>query len=368
MRALRGRVLVTLCLVLASLGLPATASAKDYEFWLPWRPYGIGLHGYRGFWDVDGDEWFATEELLGYALDHSLMGGYGGNDFGPGDSVTRGQVVTVLWRVAGEPPAVVPSFDDVAVGDYYSLAVSWARSEGIATGYEGTNLFGPNDPVTREQLAKFAYGLASWMGASVSSVEELDAFIDAGSISEWAVPCVSWCLAEGVLTGSVTPEGPRANPQAAATRGEFSKVATVLHRDVLGLGGSAALEGQRQAALASNPASWSAGQGTVVLTGVVRRTLSFSAELGRPLPVYYVELPREIAVSDSSLGTIRGTKLLLEGEYSRWGGYEGLYGRLGKTVTVSTTLSIRPDAFVEERVVSLLWCNADLVPTRTYSL
>ena len=112
---------------------------------------------YRGFVDVPADSWYVESGVFDYALDHGLMRGYGdgSNRFGPDDSIIRAMAVTVLWRMAGEPACEAADFDDADYSEdlWYKDAVRWARASEVVKGYEGTNCFGPNDPVTREQLA-----------------------------------------------------------------------------------------------------------------------------------------------------------------------------------------------------------------------
>lgn len=189
-----------------------------------------------GFSDVFGGEWYATDDILGYAVDNGLLTGYPDGRFGPTDSVVRGQVVTVLWRMAGEPVADSERFADVDYGQYYGDALLWAREAGVAGGYGGTNNFGPDDPVNREQLAKFVASFAELQGVDISGYEDLSAFVDAESVSDWAIPYLGWCCSKGVITGAIQQDGVFANPQANAERAQFAKIAAVLHRDVLSLG------------------------------------------------------------------------------------------------------------------------------------
>lgn len=189
--------------------------------------------GYRGFPDVQEGTWYADEGVIGYSVDYGLMSGYPDGRFGPSDEVSRGQAITVLWRMAGEPRANSTHFDDVDYGQYYGNAISWARSVALAEGYGGTNNFGPDDPVTREQLAKFVAVFARISGEHVPSSGDASSFRDAASISDWAVPYISWCASKGIITGREGGDGSYADPQRKAERAQLSKIATVLHRDVL---------------------------------------------------------------------------------------------------------------------------------------
>lgn len=221
-------LLVLLVGLLSAAWVPVGAFAASEE--------GREASSNYGFSDVFGGEWYATDDILGYAVDNGLLTGYPDGRFGPTDSVVRGQVVTVLWRMAGEPNADSERFDDVDYGQYYGEALLWARDVGVAGGYGGTNNFGPDDPVTREQLAKFVASFAELQGVDISGHEDLSAFADAESVSDWAIAYLGWCNSEGIITGAIQSEGVFANPQANAERAQFAKIAAVLHRDVLSLG------------------------------------------------------------------------------------------------------------------------------------
>lgn len=320
----------------------SAAQAAEDDFWLPYEEYGTGLWGYRGFWDVCGSEWFATEEILGYALDEGLLRGYGDHDFGPNDAVSRAQAVTVLWRIAGEPVVSATPFDDVDYsGDsFYADAVNWARAEGISSGYAGTNSFGPSDSVTREQLSKLVGELARSEGAYAPTSGDASWFADADKISGWALPYMTWCSENGVITGQETPGGRLADPQGRATRGQLAKIVSVLHRDVLGLGGDQVLERARVSALASSPLYGTSGE-TITLTGVARRGEVMDYELGRPLPYYYLELGRPLLLDEMP----PQDRLLVSSVGYGWGleAPVPFYSRLGKTVTVRTRVVVSPD-------------------------
>ncbi len=363
-RMARGMVVAALAPVLL-LGLPSPALAYDYQ--APNNPqYGIGVVGYRRFIDIIGDEWYATEEILGYALDNGLMTGTGGSTFSPDATLTRGQAITVLWRVMGEPRAQAEPFDDVDYAAFYGDAVEWARATGVMSGYSDSNRFGPNDPVTREQLAKLVTGCASVAGFDVSGGDDLSMFVDSSAISEWARPYMAWCAAEGVITGNVRAGGAYADPQSTASRSQFSKIASVLHRDVLGKGGEASerLEAQRQSALAANPSvvhstPSSQDSETVDLTGVVRRTLSMDRTLGRVVPVFYLELPREIELVGTQYANAFSNRIIL-------GGDGKLLPYVGKTVTLRTGILFESSASYPSSEISHMWALNGFNPVRVF--
>ena len=219
----------TACAAGLALAMPATSLAL-----VDGGGIIIGGETYRGIPDVPATDWYATDDILGYALDNGLMTGYDNGYFGPADLITRSQVVTILWRMAGEPIVEAEAYDDVDYSWFYGDAVNWARVEGVATGYSGTNDFGPDDPVTREQLAKMVAEFAKSEGIDISGHTDVSGFADADSISDWAVPYLGWCASEEIITGRIVNDGFYAEPQSNAQRCEFAKIATLLDRDVLG--------------------------------------------------------------------------------------------------------------------------------------
>ena len=175
------------------------------------------------FVDVKPTDWFY--EAVAYVYEHGLMDGVGSNRFAPNASTTRAMIVTILWRLEGEPEVddTMP-FADVAANTWYTEAVRWAAGEGIVEGYSET-AFGPNDPITREQLAAILWRYAKYLELDVSIGENTNilSYTDAAEISEYAIPALQWACGAGILEGSNGSLSPRAN----ATRAE---VATMLMR------------------------------------------------------------------------------------------------------------------------------------------
>lgn len=338
-----------------------------YDYLAPTGPeYGIAMVGYRRFLDVRGDEWYATEEMLGYALDNSLMTGTGGGYFDPARALTRGQAVTVLWRVMGEPRASAAAFADVSSGAFYADAVNWARACGIIEGFPG-NRFRPEAPITREQLAKLVALCAAEGGVDTSGIDDLSRFEDVSSISDWARPYMAWCAAENIITGKVVSGRTLADPQGLAERSQFSKIASVLHRDVLGLAGpgSARLEVERQEALASNPTvihSTPSDQNSEIvnLTGVVRRTLSWDSTLGRVVPVFYLELPEAVTLVGTQYLAPPYTKIVIGGGEAE--------SCVGKTATLRTGIYFESSPSYAGTLVSNLWSTVKFYPLRVFEL
>ena len=187
------------------------------------------------FSDVPADSWYAT--WVAQAASRGLMSGYTDGIgaytglFGPEDALTRGQVATVLWRMAGCPDAADGGvFPDVEAGKYYSQAVSWCVENGIVTGYQaGQNagLFLPKADVTREELAVMVWRFERWAGAAVDGAPAaaFAALEDGGLVSGWAREACVWCAAAGVMTGKETAEGTlRLDPWQGATRAQAAKM------------------------------------------------------------------------------------------------------------------------------------------------
>ena len=217
-----------------------------------------------GFSDVYGTEWFANAQYLGYVVEKGLMKGYDDSGaFGPYDTITRGQVAVVLHRLAGGSHADASDFSDVDYSEYYGNAIEWARSTGVIKGYGDTNTFGPNDPVTREQLAVMLCNYAEKVaGVDIGSDgSKLAAMPDADEVDDWGVPAVSWVMDQGIISGVVEPDGAFVRPLANAQRCQFAKMASVFHRDILrsafgaGEGGTVAFKDD---VLVANSAEWSA--------------------------------------------------------------------------------------------------------------
>ena len=172
------------------------------------------------FTDVGADAWYRDD--VQYVYDKGLMTGTTADRFAPNGSMTRAMLVTVLWRQAGSPVVnYAMDFSDVAEGAWYAEAVRWAAAEGVVGGY-GDGRFGPDDPITREQLATILFRHLVGDGAA-ELADWLRPYADADQIGAYAVPAMQWAVGHGVLKG----DGDRLDPQGTATR---AQVAAVLHR------------------------------------------------------------------------------------------------------------------------------------------
>ena len=168
------------------------------------------------FNDVSANDWFAS--AVDYVTGKGMMNGTADNTFSPKANTTRGMIVTVLYRLENQPSTSAASFTDVASGAYYANAVAWANANGIVSGY-GSGKFGPNDKVTREQLAAILYRYAQYKKYDVSGAKSLDGYTDAQSVSSYAVPALQWANAAGVVTGK---SGNKLDPKGNATRAEVA--------------------------------------------------------------------------------------------------------------------------------------------------
>ena len=155
------------------------------------------------FTDVDAsDPYF---EAVKYVYEHNpqLMNGMTATSFGGYGTITRGQVVTILYRLSGSPSVSSYSgFTDVNTSKYYAAPITWAKSNGIVDGYGTT--FGPEDAITREQLAKILRDYSAYRGLNVSKTTSLSGYTDAGSVHSWALEGMQWSVANGIVGGTTT--------------------------------------------------------------------------------------------------------------------------------------------------------------------
>lgn len=204
-------MLLTLCMLLSLL--PSTVFAANSN--VP-------------FTDVKETDWFY--DAVGYVYENGMMSGTGNNQFSPNVTTTRGMIVTILYRLEGSPAVSTASFDDVAAGEYYANGVSWAAANGVVSGY-GNNLFGPNDPITREQMAAILYRYTQHKEYETTVTGDVSSFTDGASVSSYAVEPMNWAVSAGLFSGVGSN---MLNPTGNTTR---AQVATILMRfcDLLGI-------------------------------------------------------------------------------------------------------------------------------------
>ncbi len=183
--------------------------------------------GPGGFTDVSRDDWFANG--VDYVSQKGLMSGTGTGTFAPNTALTRGMLVTILYQMAGAPEVTgTCPFRDVAAGSYYEKAAIWAAENGLVSGYEN-GCFGPNDPVTREQLAAILYRYAQYRGLDVSQTGSIGGFADNSSVSGYARTAMAWANGAGLISGmgdnTLAPRGTATRGQAAVILMGLDKLA-----------------------------------------------------------------------------------------------------------------------------------------------
>ena len=169
------------------------------------------------FIDVDENDWFY--DAVTYVYSEGMMDGVSDTQFAPNSNLTRGMVVTMLYRLEDEPRVTgFSGFDDVASGAWYADAVTWAAENGIVNGVSDAE-FAPNDNITREQLAAILYRYAEYNDYDVSGRDDLSEFTDRSSISSYALDAMRWAVDEGLITGitdtTIEPQGTATRAQAA---------------------------------------------------------------------------------------------------------------------------------------------------------
>lgn len=173
------------------------------------------------FADVSESDWFY--DAVRFVYENGLMVGTGDTVFSPQVNTSRGMIVTILYRLERTPAAGANTFSDVAAGKYYTDAVAWAAENEIVNGY-GDEKFGPEDAITREQMAVILMNYAEFKGYDVSMSTDLSKYTDEGSISSWAKDAMSWANAAGLIQGDsakLTPAGYAERCQIAAILQRF---------------------------------------------------------------------------------------------------------------------------------------------------
>ena len=173
------------------------------------------------FTDVSAADWFY--DAVKFAVEKGLFKGTSENTFSPNQATTRAMVVSVLHRLSGEPAGYKSSFTDVNENDWFVEPVAWAAANNVVSGY-GQGLFGPNDQVTREQLAGILHRYAQSKGYELTKTKDLSGYKDASAISPWAKEVIAWANAEGLINGR---SADLLAPGESATRAE---VAAILQR------------------------------------------------------------------------------------------------------------------------------------------
>lgn len=184
-------------------------------------PSTVLANGSSSFKDVKDGDWF--KEAVEYVTAEGLMVGVGGNKFDPNGQITRAMVVTVLYRMEGEPETIGTGFSDTGKHRWYSKAVIWAKENGIVHGY-GDNTFRPDVTMTREEMVAVFYRYSQYKGYNTTATKSLDVYSDRRSVQNYAVGAMEWAVSVGLITGF--PDG-TIRPQGQSTR---AQLATVLMR------------------------------------------------------------------------------------------------------------------------------------------
>ena len=195
---------------------------KDMTVYACWRVDENPGTGANPFTDVSEKDWFYGDVMFVY--ENGLMLGTSKTLFSPHGTATRGMMATILWRMEGSPaPKGKNSFTDVEAGRWYADAITWTAENSIFAGY-GKDKFGPDDPITREQLAAIFYRYADYKGYDLTVKGNLDTFKDADKITDYAKTAMQWAVGSGLMKGK---SGNLLDPQGTATRAE---IAAMLHR------------------------------------------------------------------------------------------------------------------------------------------
>ena len=166
--------------------------------------------------DAEATAWY--HDGVHYCIENGLMTGYGNGIFKPNADTTRAMITVMLWRLNGSPVVnYLLDFEDVEEGQWYTEAIRWAKSEGIATGY-GNGYFGTNDAITREQMVTILWRYAQYKGIDVSVGENTNilSYDDAFDVAEYAIPAMQWACGAGLMQG----DGVNLTPKADATRAQ----------------------------------------------------------------------------------------------------------------------------------------------------
>lgn len=177
------------------------------------------------FKDVKTDRW--SYAAVKYAYDNKLFSGTSANEFSPAADMTRGMLVTVLYRMEGEPDVSTDAgFTDVKSGDWFAKAVAWAKANNIVSGVSAAE-FAPNQKVTREQMAAILYRYAAYKSYSTSAKGDISGFNDSADVSAYAKDAISWAVGEKLVSGTgsntLAPKGDATREQVAAILQRFAE-------------------------------------------------------------------------------------------------------------------------------------------------
>ena len=200
------------------------ASDGKYTFTMPASQVTIGVSFQESvspvdsFVDVDENAWYY--QAVQYMVEKGLMSGTSATTFSPNTTLSRGMIAQMLYALEGKPSTQGSSFPDVASGAWYADAAAWAQANQVITGYDN-GAFGPDDPLTREQLTLILYNYARLKGYKVSAQGDLSAFVDGHTTSSWAQESMTWAVGAGLLSGKGLG---MLYPTGTATRAEVAQI------------------------------------------------------------------------------------------------------------------------------------------------
>ncbi|MGI5874980.1 MAG: S-layer homology domain-containing protein [Bacillota bacterium] len=176
------------------------------------------------FTDVASGSWYYDDVVFAY--ENGLIRGVTETLFAPAVTTSRAMVVTILFRLESAEPELNDVFDDVAAASWYGPAVNWAAKNGIVKGYS-PNTFGPDDPVTREQMVTILHRYALWKGVPDTGGASLSGFPDGAAVASWAAPSMSWAVGRSVIFGTKRGNEVLLDPRGMTTR---AQAAAIFHR------------------------------------------------------------------------------------------------------------------------------------------
>lgn len=199
--------------------VPGIDGYTDMNF-LIGSPADHGQSSYDGpYTDITGSEWFLS--AVDFVTEAGVMDGLTEDTFGGFQNLTRGQLVTSLWKIDGEPvPSINSGFQDVPSGQSYTEAVLWAYQNGIVGGYSN-GCFGPEDNVTREQMAAIICAYVEYKGGLTSKMADISSYPDAARVSDFAQDAMRWIVGTGLIQGK--SDG-LLDPQGNITRAECAVI------------------------------------------------------------------------------------------------------------------------------------------------
>lgn len=200
--------------------VPGISGNVDMNYLIGY-PKDHGEGGYTGpYTDIIGNEWFLS--AVEFVTEAGVMDGLSEDRFGAYENLTRGQLVTSLWQMAGEPTTeYIQKFPDVPDGESYTQAVLWASQNGIVGGYSN-GYFGPDDSITREQLATVICAYAEYRGCVTDNRADISGYQDASQVSDFAQEAMGWIVQTGLIQGK--SNNTLLDPQGVTTRAECAVI------------------------------------------------------------------------------------------------------------------------------------------------